>query len=164
MVQGLTSSKRRADSLAWSLHIGTSRGRPRSTHNLALPAEAAWGVREAGWGARLGYGHAKVQGLGAWGLGPGLRDVTMTGVGGAGVRGCWPMPSRLACLSSIHAWPCGANSGGQCTERRLGHRMLLHSVGRETEAVGPGACSGTHSLQLLWGLRLKTELAAPSRF
>lgn len=27
---------------------------------------------------------------GIWGLGPGLRDVTVNGVGRLGVRGCWP--------------------------------------------------------------------------
>lgn len=80
------------------------------------------------------------------------------------MRGCWPY-ALLAGLPSEHpGLALRANSGGRCIERRLGHPTLLHSAGRETEAGGPGACSGPHSLQFLWGLRLKTELAAPSRF
>ena len=61
------------------------------------------------------------------------------------MRGCWPY-ALLAGLPSEHpGLALRANSGGRCIERRLGHPTLLHSAGRETEAGGPGACSGPHS-------------------
>lgn len=63
-------------------------------------------TRKGGGGG--GVGCCLLQGLGAWGLGPGLRDVTTNGVGGAGVRGCRPQ-ALLASLPLEH--PCLALQG-----------------------------------------------------
>lgn len=75
------------------------------------------------------------------------------------MRAAGPMPSQLACLPSIRLG-LQSYSGGRCIEGRLGHPTLLHSAGRRTEAGGPGLAQGTLILQFLWGLRLKTQLAA----